>query len=273
VTATPNPSVASQSELPPCWTLTGPGGSGKLVRTIPASTGTYNWTCTSGTSRKTLKVLVEAKTYEIQITTFIPTEVVLYGYVSCLDWLEGDNRGFDSGATSFRTRQKVKIDPNCRADGLVPNSWWADVGVSRCYANDGVVAGHILPAAKADTVLGDCHYKVHQKKGIQGEDWWQSALVYKRPSDGVVEVYASCKAYVPVVPFAPAIDYCFTLTFSPSCTDPAVTHWTLSGTHDGFPSYEIYVNGTAIYQYAAQSIGGLFGPDCGLVPVQRDGNL
>jgi hypothetical protein len=71
VTATPNPSVASESELPSCWTLAGGIGSSRLYRTIDKSVpGTYTVTCTAGTSQKNATVVVVSAS--VSITARIP---------------------------------------------------------------------------------------------------------------------------------------------------------------------------------------------------------
>ena len=59
VTATPNPSVLSESELPLCWTLIGGTGTSRLTRTVnKATAGSTTLVCTAGTSQETLTLKV-----------------------------------------------------------------------------------------------------------------------------------------------------------------------------------------------------------------------
>ena len=63
VTATPNPSL-EESKLPPCWSLTGGTGSGKLERTVDKTTSAKTIiTCTAGSSSKTTTIYV----YKVQL--------------------------------------------------------------------------------------------------------------------------------------------------------------------------------------------------------------
>lgn len=60
VTATPYP-LMTESELPTCWSFIGglPVGSGKLVRRVPKTPGQTTFTCTSGTSTKTVIIKID----------------------------------------------------------------------------------------------------------------------------------------------------------------------------------------------------------------------
>ncbi len=70
VTATSNPDI-EESKLPPCWSLTGGTGSGKLTRTIDKTTaGTTEITCTAGSSQKKVKFhVVEATVSTVGFTS------------------------------------------------------------------------------------------------------------------------------------------------------------------------------------------------------------
>lgn len=58
VTASPIPSVVSQTELPTCWTLAGGTGTSRLVRTVPKNVAQETTiTCNAGTSYKTTRVI------------------------------------------------------------------------------------------------------------------------------------------------------------------------------------------------------------------------
>ena len=91
----------------------------------------------------------------------------------------------------------------------------------------------------------------------QSEVWIES-LTYLGPKQ--LSVKCRCEGQNPLVSGAPAISYTFTLTF-----DSATRTYSLVGSHDGFPAYEIYINGKRIYKHdplaTGDGLNSLFPPE------------
>lgn len=79
-------------------------------------------------------------------------------------------------------------------------------------------------------------------------------------ADDRIQIRCICDSRNPFEPFAPAINYTFTITVYKNGTV------TMSGTHDGFPCYEAYVrlnsgSWKTLYQFSQQTIASLGGAE------------
>jgi hypothetical protein len=154
----------------------------------------------------------------------------------------GDDRGFDPNATSFRTRQTVGVVPEQSASdsgiGTPPSE---QVGESKSYASDALADGKIT-SADDDAVLHDCH--LLDDRGFASTSGMHVDVTRVNAHQVKAHLYGG--AGNPLL-IAPAIDWDLNLTIDTSGSKP---HWTLTGAHDGFPAYEVYVNGQTIYTYS-----------------------
>ncbi|HEX2095203.1 MAG TPA: DUF3238 domain-containing protein [Longimicrobiaceae bacterium] len=219
--------------------------------------------------------------FEINLTTFIPgnnlKSIAPWHYLACGHsggagmYFEGDTRGFDPNATSFRTRQTVTVvpdgtlDPDGLKDGTSPANL---TGTTRAYAPDALP---ILDAADDDGILGDCTLLHDVGQASTGA----MSVAVTRTGSWSVRVRLAGSAANPLVAAAPAIDWDLMLDLDVGAGTP---QWQLTGLEDGFPAFELYVNGTPIYQRNAPppySTGDLnkLRPHAGDVRVNRSGTL
>jgi RHS repeat-associated protein len=75
-----------------------------------------------------------------------------------------------------------------------------------------------------------------------------------------VRVKIKVSAYIPqvLVPGAPHIDYRYTVNVFEDCN--GVVHYSVSGAHDGFPAYELFVGGQLAHRSTPADIGGVNNP-------------
>ncbi len=228
--------------------------SGAAVVSLPSS-GIRQVTVTSSTGSWDFFVdnvrFTPGEEFDISFSSFIPSDHVPgppqarcgFPPTNRLSF-EGDNRGFDSAATSFRTRQVVTVvaDESVDADGLVGGSDQNLVGETRSYAPDALADG-VIDAADNDGVLGDC--VLLHGAATASTSGMQIAVTRVGPERVRARLFGG--AGNPLVFGAPAIDWDFTIEIDVSGPSP---QWTLNGAHDGFPAYEIYINGQTIYTYS-----------------------
>ena len=156
----------------------------------------------------------------------------------------GDDRAFSASATSFRTRQKVTVvseeavDPDGVKDGTTPQNL---TGETRSYASDALDNGTI-DSADNDATLNDCHLLHETGLASTGN----MHIEVSRTGPHEVRVHLFGGAGNPLVFGSCSIDWDLTLTIN---TAGATPQYTLTGRHDGFPAYEVYVNGTPIYLF------------------------
>jgi len=232
--------------------------SGAAVISLPTS-GIMQVTATGGSGSQ-WDFLIDNIQYtpgdqfDISFSSFIPSDHVTgppqsrcgFPPINQLSF-EGDNRGFDPAATSFRTRQVVSVaaDEAVDADGLIDGTDQNLVGTTRSYAPDALADG-VIDASDDDGVLGDCTL-LHDEGTASTSDMHIDVM---RIDPDRVQVHLHGGAGNPLVFGAPDIDWDFTIEIDVSGSSPT---WTLTGSHDGFPAYEIYINGQTIYTYSPGS--------------------
>ena len=209
----------------------------------------------------TLVVFYEGSAeYKVSFSTFIPTNYltgppnafcivrpqlwppVIHGPQQLV--FAGDDRGFDPNATSFRTRQTVGVvsEQSANSSGVGTAAVEA-VGESKAYAPDALAGDNRIDPADDDATLGDCHL-LHSRGTASTSNMHVDVT---RVNEHQVKAHLYGGAGNPLVAGAPAIDWDLTLTID---TSGATPHWTLTGAHDGFPAYEVYVNGQTLYTYS-----------------------
>lgn len=199
------------------------------------------------------------KEFEIQISSFIPSDHLLDPIYSDRAY-GGDGRGFSKSSTSFRMRQKVTIVTfqEDDADGLKDGTAQNLIGVTRWYQiSTSVTNGVLTAAAKADTVKGTplmVDFAFASTNGMQ--------IAVTRLTNRKVRVDFSASAGNPLQLGAPAIDWAFTVTVD--STNSSVPTYTLTGSHDGFPGYDVYIGSQLIYGHdptvTGDGVGSLFPP-------------
>jgi hypothetical protein len=194
--------------------------------------------------------------FAINLTTFVPANFVqgppqdrcLKGGVPPTFeqiYFAGDDRTFTPAAPAFRTRQMVTVIPAQAfdPDGLQEGSERHLVGETKAYAEDALEDGR-LDAADDDAVLQDCHL-LHERETAAPENMHitvsridaQTVSVRMVGGPGIPLVFGGSHA---------GIDWDVTIAINTAGPKPV---WGLVGGHDGFPAYELYVNGHAIYHY------------------------
>ena len=71
--------------------------------------------------------------------------------------------------------------------------------------------------------------------------------------DRKIAVTCKCESANPLLIGAPAINYTFVITIDR--TDISHPKYSLTGQHDGFPAYEIYINHTRVYEHDPLATG------------------
>ncbi len=162
----------------------------------------------------------------------------------------GDNRAFDPAAPTYRVRQLVTVIPDETEDadgvndGIKAGSLRNLAEEVRAYAEDAMDDG-VLDVADEDGRSNDC--RLFHKAHLAETDLMTVDVARTGPKS--LEIRLQGTLHNPLVGPAEvlgAIDWDFTLALDAS-VEPA--QWTLNGAHDGFPAYEIYVNGQAVYQH------------------------
>lgn len=219
----------------------------------------------AGEIERTTKIYV-VPILNIQISTFIKYEWVDGPPFSGVIY-EGDNRIaangqaiFGRNINAFRTRQTVKaiaLD-SYDSDGIQTGSIVNTAGTSIEYDKTSSVTAtnNISAAANADTILGDGTLKT----AVGTATMAGSTITATRVSDRKIKLTFDMAENNPLVGLSPDIDYDFELLIDYS--DPATPVWQLTGTHDGFPCYEVYMNNQPLLQHDSQSetVFSLFPP-------------
>lgn len=253
------------------------------VSVVTLNSGTEYQLIPPMTDKKQYSVSLTPVEFNVTINTFIPHNNVDHP----LNWMPGfdtvfagDNRnsGSPPAATwnehgSHRTQQKLKLMPvqsedanglldnafGANADGQGNNDRYVHIGESHEFEKTSSLSGGLLTAtAWADTVLGDSTLMVAKGTAAQSTVWVDSTT-WLGPRK--LSVLCRCNSGNPLVSGAPGIGY--TLTIVADYTDPAAPKYSISGSHDGFPAYEVYINGTRVHHYDPYATGegpGSLGP-------------
>jgi hypothetical protein len=125
------------------------------------------------------------------------------------------------------------------ATGIKPGTIRNETGITKSYAPDAVADGVLTPSDD-DAVLHDCHLldDVGQASAAPMK------LTVKRTGPSRLSVRLKGSIKNPLVPPAPTVDWDLTLIIDASSSP---VKWAISGSHDQFPAFELYVNNQLIY--------------------------
>jgi Chitobiase/beta-hexosaminidase C-terminal domain len=192
----------------------------------------------------------------ITVNVFIPEEYLddpfpLQPYTGAI--FEGDNRAYFRRLASSRVHQEVFVTLN-GASSLVK------MGTTRQYdkASSLDPNGHLTLAARQDTVLGDTYLKTAEET-----DSGSGVTVSATRSGSVASVQVAASAgnpfrHIPLIENTIDYEFAFAVDFG----DKFHPQFSMTGAHDGFPNYEVYMNGQLVYAYihAEQTPFSLFPP-------------
>ncbi|WP_221774377.1 DUF3238 domain-containing protein, partial [Puniceicoccus vermicola] len=225
----------------------------------------------------------------VTISTFIPQNNVESPIPFNDTRFSGDNRisGSPPRATwsengSHRTQQKFHViayqpaDANglvdgafgVNADGRGNSDRFVHIGTTKSYDPSSSLdsSGNLNQQALADTIVGAPHM-IAIDTAPQTDAWIESPNWI---SDRSIELTCKLDSANPLVSGAPSINYTLKVTI-----DRNNNTYTLEGTHDGFPAYEVYINGSRVYEHdpleTGEGIGSLFPPE--EHDVDESGNL
>jgi hypothetical protein len=198
----------------------------------------------------------------VRVTTgaFIPEEWV--DHPGDMDIIfGGDNRGFQEDAATARVAQVTDVYNSAVSDDSYLSGPHNYTGLTTAYDRDTSLTsywGNLLPAAFHDWVPG---YPMKISWAFASTSGFSHEYTRMGPApwDGTstVQHISIGSAADPLIAFAPAVDYrmVFQLTFGLN-----KVQYRLTGCHDGFPAYEAYINGTAVYtRWATGNVFAMFG--------------
>ncbi len=193
-------------------------------------------------SKTTCRVVVPQ--FELVINAFIAQDNIDHPLDSSIVF-EGDKRSWDKDGEA-RIKQKFTLISvaSVDSDGFLEGSEHKSCGETRSYDKPTSLdtAGNLTATAKADTVKGKplkIDWDTASTSGI-------SIATPSKPATRKVKLKFDGSAGNPLVT-GPAIDY--NLEIELDTTDPEKTTYKLTGTHDKFPSYEVYINGKRVYEH------------------------
>jgi hypothetical protein len=158
----------------------------------------------------------------------------------------GDARGFEVDAARYRARQQVTIvaDGTADPDGLVEGSKMNLGGRTESFVAADALADGKIDDADRDEVLGDARLK-HAEVAVDPSGMIIDDPVRLGPHRVSVRLRTSPKGGPrdELIAGAPSIDWDLTLVVDVSGPKPA---YELTGTWDGYPAIEVYVNRSPI---------------------------
>ena len=205
----------------------------------------------------------------VTINTFIPHNNVEDPRPLIGTLFKGDNRNFGTPPRavwdengSHRTQQRFQViaDQTIDSNGLVDNAFGANadgngnsdryvhIGETKSFDPDTSVdaSGNLTATALADTAPG-APLMIDKATAPQTEVWLENAH-FITPKKFAVK--CRCEASNPLVTGSPAISYTINITI-----DRSTGTYSMEGSHDGFPAYEIYINGKRVYQHDPLATG------------------
>ena len=195
--------------------------------------------------------------FNINFTTFIPGNNMDSQSSHCLTktfpprfqalYIRLDDRGFAPHAATYRSRQLVTVipDESVDVDGLKEGSKRNLVNPTKVYAADALP---IIDDNDDDDTLDDCHLLVDIKEPIPNPPDMHIDVKRTGPRTVRVHLFGNAGTGFPNRIIRPCpISWDFSLDVDVSGQRPTVA---ISGAHDGFPAYEIYVDDFRVYDYS-----------------------
>jgi len=151
----------------------------------------------------------------------------------------GDYRGFDSSPNaSYRMQQTITSQ---NTDGLTTT------GRSELYASDALDGDNLILPSDDDGILDDCHL-LHKR--THATAFVKTAHNNTAPGSKIYQFSFQASGQDPLVPvpdgLTPNIDWKVDVQIDATTTPP---RWKITGSHDCYPAYEVYVNGEMIYGF------------------------
>ena len=171
---------------------------------------------------------------DIRVAAFIPCGALSSPEPRFSRYYEGDNRGFSHALAA--TRSRAAFDGFIDTKGTY--SLTPIIGESRAY-NRSETAGK----------NGLCYSLVPNpsiaRRAIADASRMQSSVT---KIGNQTRVTLGLHATNPLAWFSPALDADFAITIEQDAKGIPVAYW-VDGEHDGFPAYELYLNGKPVYTY------------------------
>jgi len=186
--------------------------------------------------------------YHVTVRAFIPVKWVgdPDPLPDCFDGViprnlifKGDARWYDP----FPARGRWRIEQKMSEAG----GYDISAGQTRAYVDDALADG-VLDARDDDATLHDCHLLVDV--GTDDSVGSGSSGTHTFAA-GVHKWHLIGKGHNPLAPISPAIDWDLTIELDTTVSPP---HFKITGAHDCYPGYEVYINGNRIYGYVAEDI-------------------
>ncbi|MEM7352048.1 MAG: Ig-like domain-containing protein [Acidobacteriota bacterium] len=206
-----------------------------------------------------------ADRFDVEVRAFIPMDHINVAPLGCIDiagfgkdlLVVGDDRGFDpnpplseAATNGFRLERSVSVIPNaagcnatpgCTSRGELAGTRNTKTGRSDNFAEDALDNAPIgqITLADYDSQLHDCH--LWDEFGHTTPS--TNLLSVVRVDSDTVRIQSTMAARDPIILASPDIDWNFSLTLNDDGT------YSVTGTHDCFPAFEVYVNDEWVWGY------------------------
>ena len=195
------------------------------------------------------------QTFDVVFMTFIPANYVAAPWMHPQSYVgsdvrrlvfAGDDRSYDVDATRYRSRQRVTIVADAAADpdGLIEGTKQNLGGRTESFVSAHALADGRIDDDDRDVVLGDARRK-HAEVAVDPTGMIIDDPVRLGPRRVSIRLRTSEKGGPrdQLIAGAPSIDWDLTLVVDASGPKPT---YELTGTWDGYPAAELYVNRTPI---------------------------
>lgn len=188
----------------------------------------------------------------------------------------GDDRGFNRRAAdrrpdqwhSFKSLQEVTVERRMRGAellsmGIVPGTEKTAIGMSESYLGRGRYGTfdrrfgaldhgkkNLIDESDKDKRTGDCRLRHGHKPGRRQS---LPQPTGSQPRRGILRVNLTGKVKNGLIFFSPSIDWNLTVDIYMERTIPDAV---VSGRHDRFPAYEMYLEAKQVYRYLPKGIRG-----------------
>jgi hypothetical protein len=197
------------------------------------------------------------QTFDVVFMTFIPANYVAAPWMHPQSYaganarrlvFSGDDRSYDVDAARYRARQRVTIvaDGAADADGLVEGTKQNLGGRTESFVASQALADGRIDDDDRDLSLGDA-WRKHAEEAVDPSGMIIDDPVRLGPRRVSVRLRTSAQGGPrdQLIAGAPSIDWDLTLVIDTSGPKPT---YELTGTWDGYPAAELYVNRSPIFR-------------------------
>ena len=179
---------------------------------------------------------------EIKIRTFIPSEAVVLDSVvaSLFAGFAGDHRSFSYLEGTSRTQQEIVVNVGTD-DPVRPLNAGSDITTKYRYEDTLEIAG------KPNWYRGLVSGAVALAHARSEHNESNSSAPIIRLRENLVTVLCYVAIHNQLQPGAPDLDYRISVRLEGK--NDGTVEYEIHGLHDGFPAYEMYLNGRQIYTY------------------------